>query len=85
MEPWTPTPETVFRDPYRLSRNPMYVGLCALQTGLGVGLGLWWIVILALPALIVVHFIAVRPEEAYLESKFREGYLSYKSSVRRYL
>lgn len=85
VKPWSPTPEIVSRGPYRFSRNPMYVGLCALQMGLGLASSNLWIVLLALPALAVVHFIAVRPEEAYLESKFGEGYLSYKSSVRRYL
>ena len=36
-------------------------------------------------ALALVHFIAVRPEEAYLAEKFGDSYLRYKASVRRYL
>ena len=36
-------------------------------------------------ALTLVHFIAVRLEEAYLAEKFGDSYLRYKASVRRYL
>jgi protein-S-isoprenylcysteine O-methyltransferase Ste14 len=35
-------------------------------------------------ALLVVHYTAVLPEEAYLEEKFGEPYREYKQKVRRY-
>jgi protein-S-isoprenylcysteine O-methyltransferase Ste14 len=44
-----------------------------------------WIVLFALPALLTVHLIAVRPEERYLTEKFGESYTRYLSRVRRYL
>ena len=40
---------------------------------------------LAAVALLIVHFTAVRFEEAYLSEKFGESYLRYKAAVRRYL
>ena len=83
--PWKPTPELVFRGPYRFTRNPMYMGLTFIQTGLGFALGNLWISILAPVALLVVHFIAVLPEEQYLAQKFGASYRDYCQRVRRYL
>src|SRR5262245_52606428 len=68
--PWKPTPELILRGPYRFTRNPMYLGLTLIQTGLGLALGNLWISVLAPVALLLVHFIAVVPEEAYLSRKF---------------
>lgn len=83
--PWKPTPELIFRGPYRFTRNPMYMGVTFIQTGLGFALGNLWISILAPVALLIVHFIAVLPEEQYLAQKFGAGYRDYCQRVRRYL
>ena len=37
------------------------------------------------PALIVVHYVIVLGEEAYLERKFGDSYLDYKSRFRRWI
>jgi protein-S-isoprenylcysteine O-methyltransferase Ste14 len=83
--PWKPSPELILQGPYRFTRNPMYVGLTLVQAGLGLGMNNLWIVLFALPALLTVHLIAVRPEERYLTEKFGESYTRYLSRVRRYL
>jgi protein-S-isoprenylcysteine O-methyltransferase Ste14 len=83
--PWTPSPELIFEGPYRFTRNPMYLGMTLVQLGLGTILGNFWIALFALPSLLLVHFIAVRPEERYLSSKFGKPYDDYRSRVRRYL
>lgn len=83
--PWTPSPSLVFRGPYRFSRNPIYVGMTLIQAGLGLALDDLWIVLLATASLLVVHFVAVRPEEAYLTEKFGDPYRQYLGKVRRYL
>jgi protein-S-isoprenylcysteine O-methyltransferase Ste14 len=83
--PWQPSPSLVREGPYRFSRNPMYVGMTTVQMGIGFALNNLWIVAFAIPALIIVHFTAVRPEEAYLGEKFGESYAQYKATVRRYL
>jgi protein-S-isoprenylcysteine O-methyltransferase Ste14 len=84
-KPWKPSPELVLQGPYLLMRNPMYVGVTIVQVGLGLALGNLWISLLAPVALLVVHFIAVLPEEKYLEEKFGDSYRQYRSQVRRYL
>ena len=83
--PWKPSPELLVRGIYGYTRNPMYLGLTLFQAGLGVALGSGWMAVLAPVGLCVVHFIAVRPEEAYLTQKFGENYLRYTAAVRRYL
>ena len=83
--PWTPTPALIIEGPYRFSRNPIYVAMTAVQAGIGLALDNFWIVGLAVPSLIVVHFIAVLPEERYLSEKFGDSYGQYLARVRRYL
>ena len=83
--PWTPTPEIISTGVYRITRNPMYVGMALLQFAIGIGLGNWWIVMLVPVALAVVHITAVRHEERYLDQKFADAYRRYKTAVRRWL
>lgn len=83
--PWTTTPEIVTEGIYRVTRNPMYVGMALLQLGIGVALANGWIVALIPLVLVIIYAIAIRHEEAYLERKFGEGYLVYKRSVRRWI
>lgn len=85
VRPWDPTPELIFEGPYRLTRNPMYVGLALFEIGLGLVLNNAWVSALALPALATVHFTAVLPEEKYLLGKFGDSYRDYFAQVRRYL
>ena len=83
--PWLPTPSLILDGPYRFSRNPIYLAMTLAQIGLGLLLDNAWIVALSGASLTVIHFIAVRPEEAYLLDRFGEPYRSYLASVRRYL
>ena len=83
--PWKPTPELISQGPYRFTRNPMYVGVTLFVIGLGLAVNNLWISLFAAPALLVVHFIAVLPEERYLAEKFGESYRSFLAQVRRYL
>lgn len=84
-EPWKPTPELIARGPYRFSRNPMYVGMALLQAGAGLVFANAWISALAVPALAVIHYAAVLPEERYLAAEFGQAYADYAARVRRYL
>jgi protein-S-isoprenylcysteine O-methyltransferase Ste14 len=63
----------------------MYVGVTLFVIGLGLAVNNLWISLFAAPALLVVHFIAVLPEERYLAAKFGESYRSFLAQVRRYL
>jgi protein-S-isoprenylcysteine O-methyltransferase Ste14 len=83
--PWKPSPELLLSGAYHFTRNPMYLGLTCIQVGLGLALHNLWIAFLAAFSLLVVHFIAVVPEERYLSEKFGGSYEAYVNKVRRYL
>ena len=75
--PWKPTPELIQQGPYRFTRNPMYVRVTLFVIGIGLAVNNLWISLFSAPALLVVHFIAVLPEERYLAAKFGESYRSF--------
>jgi protein-S-isoprenylcysteine O-methyltransferase Ste14 len=83
-KPWKTTPEIITTGVYRFTRNPMYLGMALLQAGIGIGFANGWILALLPPVLVIIYTIAIRPEEAYLESKFGDVYTGYKKSVRRW-
>jgi protein-S-isoprenylcysteine O-methyltransferase Ste14 len=83
--PWLPTPSLIIEGPYRFSRNPIYLAMTLAQIGVGFLLNDVWVVALSAASLTAVHFIAVRPEEAYLIDRFGESYRNYMASIRRYL
>jgi protein-S-isoprenylcysteine O-methyltransferase Ste14 len=67
------------------SRNPIYVGMFLLYAGIGVASLSPWVLVLALPLLVVLHYVVVAREEAYLERRFGDSYRDYKARVRRWL
>jgi protein-S-isoprenylcysteine O-methyltransferase Ste14 len=70
---------------FRISRNPMYLGLLLLLTGWALWLGTAspWLV----PPLfvIVISVAQINPEERALEELFGERYRAYRRSVARWI
>lgn len=85
IKPFQEPSALVVRGPYRLTRNPMYVGLVGGLVGIVVLLGSLspWITIPLFVALMDVRFI--RTEEAALERMFGAKYRTYKARVRRWV
>lgn len=83
--PWKPTTEILESGPFRLTRNPMYLQMVLACIGFAIILGNLWILLLVPLCVWALHRFAIQPEEAYLERKFGERYLSYKRRVRRWL
>jgi protein-S-isoprenylcysteine O-methyltransferase Ste14 len=71
--------------PYRFTRNPMYLSLMLVYVGGSLLFRLPWAWLLLPAVFISLQFGVIIPEEKYLEGKFGEGYLHYKSQVRRWL
>ncbi len=84
-DPRKPTPELIVGGPFRWSRNPIYLGLAFIQTGVGVALGNAWILLLLPPSLAILQRAVIAKEEAYLARKFGDAYQDYRASVRRWL
>ena len=70
---------------YRFTRNPIYLGFLLMVIGLPLNSGLIWGIIVAPLYIIVMTRLVIEHEEAYLEKKFKDQYISYKSRVRRWL
>ena len=71
--------------PYRLSRNPLYVGLLALYLALALLAPTFWGLVLFPAAVLLVRWGAIRPEERFLHERFGAPYDDYKRRVRRWL
>ena len=70
---------------YKISRNPMYVGLLMILFGFAVYLGDLTPFLMLPLFYIVITEMQIKPEERMLEDKFGEEYLDYKNRVRRWL
>lgn len=71
--------------PYRVSRNPMYVGVTLTLLGIAVsrGTAAWF---LAPPAFVlIINFYFIPGEEKLLEDLFGGEYVAYKKHVRRWI
>ena len=70
--------------PFSYSRNPMYLAWTIMFVGVAL-IANSWLMIVPLPFVAVyTHFVDVRKDERFLEDKFGDGFLRYKSQVRRY-
>ena len=85
MVPMNPTTALVTSGPYRLTRNPMYVGMAFLYGAFALAFGVIWALITLPLVLIAVHRLVIAREEPYLEARFGEQYRDYKRRVRRWL
>lgn len=70
---------------YRLSRNPLYVGLLALYLALALLAPSVWALVLFPVAVALVRWGAILPEERFLHERFGAPYDDYTLRVRRWL
>jgi protein-S-isoprenylcysteine O-methyltransferase Ste14 len=80
-----PTTTIVDSGPYRLTRNPIYLGMFVGLIGLAVAFNSVWLLIMLGPFALVIRYGVVAREEAYLERNFGDVYRGYRSRVRRWL
>ena len=85
FKPFAESQRLVRDGPFRLSRNPMYLGMVLAALGIAMLLGTLtpFIVVAGLAWVLHVRFVTV--EEAMLEDAFGDEYRNYRRQVRRWV
>lgn len=85
IDPYTPSQALATDGPYRLTRNPAYLGMALTCAGIAlVSNSLWALVPLPVAIAIIDRGVIAR-EERYLERRFGTPYVDYKRRVRRWI
>ncbi len=70
---------------YSRTRNPVNLGFLLILIGLPLTSGNYWGALLIPMFLVAMNDLVIKPEEKYLEQKFKEQFTNYKTRVRRWL
>ncbi|MEQ1694971.1 MAG: isoprenylcysteine carboxylmethyltransferase family protein [Hyphomicrobiaceae bacterium] len=70
---------------YKVTRNPMYLGVLVLFVGLGLAIKSGWLLVAVPLVAYALQKLAIEREEAYLTRRFGEAYLAYCAKVRRWV
>jgi protein-S-isoprenylcysteine O-methyltransferase Ste14 len=70
---------------FRVSRNPMYLGIVLILLGIALFLGSLTPYLVVFLFAIFIDIVFIRFEEKKLEEIFGEAWLEYKKSVRRWI
>jgi protein-S-isoprenylcysteine O-methyltransferase Ste14 len=70
---------------YRLSRNPMYLGLLVVLVAWAAFLSTVWAMLGPLAYVLYINRFQIAPEERILSAKFGASYAEYKAQVRQWL
>lgn len=73
------------RGPFRVSRNPLYLGLIAFDVALALLWPSFWGLASVPVGVVALWWGAILPEERYLRAKFGAEYDDYRARVRRWL
>jgi protein-S-isoprenylcysteine O-methyltransferase Ste14 len=85
MFPFQPASRLVTHGPYRVTRNPMYLGLTIGYVGLAAVLNTVWPLLVLPVALVLLVKTVIVHEERYLSATFGAEYDDYRRRVRRWL
>jgi protein-S-isoprenylcysteine O-methyltransferase Ste14 len=85
VSPYSAASRLCVTGPFRLSRNPIYLGDWLMLVGLSLWFATLWPVVLAPLVWAMIRYGVIRHEEAHLEAKFGEEYRNYMARVRRWI
>ncbi|GLT15943.1 methyltransferase family protein [Vibrio algivorus] len=70
---------------YRLSRNPMYLGMLLNLLAISVWLNNWLTIGVCIGFVCYISQFQIKPEERFLQQRFGKQYTDYCKKVRRWL
>jgi protein-S-isoprenylcysteine O-methyltransferase Ste14 len=70
---------------YKVTRNPMYLGILLILIGWGLFLSNLFSCLVTILFILYMNRYQIKPEEKTLELLFGESFIDYKSQVRRWL
>lgn len=85
VDPYTPSKTIVTDGPYRLTRNPAYLGMALTYAGIAIISNKLWALVPLPVAIALIDRGVIAREERYLEQKFGKPYVDYKRRVRRWV
>jgi protein-S-isoprenylcysteine O-methyltransferase Ste14 len=85
VSPYSSPTALVTSGPYRLSRNPGYLGMALLYAGIAIVTQTLWAFVPLIVVLITVDRGVIAREERYLEHRFGGEYRRYKRHTGRWL
>ncbi len=83
--PERPTTSLIIRGPFRFTRNPLYLAMSLVHTGVALFANALWPLLFLVPAVLAIRFLVIAREEAYLLRRFGPEYEAYCRSVRRWI
>ena len=85
VRPFGATPRLMTDGPFRLSRNPMYLGMTMASAGLAIASGVLANLVFAAALAAWLHWAYILPEERFLSERFGPQYESYRRRAPRWL
>lgn len=83
--PHKPAGQLITSGPFRLSRNPIYVGNTITLAAMGFAFSNLWYTIAAAIMAVFVDRLAIRREEVHLAARFGRAWLDYSARTPRWL
>ena len=85
IRPFEETRRLVLSGPYRFTRNPMYLGMVAVLTGVGLLLGSLSPFIVVPLFIFLIQRYFIQHEERILSNRFGDEYRKFAARVRRWI
>jgi protein-S-isoprenylcysteine O-methyltransferase Ste14 len=85
IDPREPVANLATDGPFRYTRNPAYVSMAMIYAGISCLANALSSMLLLPAVLLVIQRGVIEREERYLERRFGEEYLRYKTQVRRWV
>jgi len=85
IKPYEESSALVTGGPYRVTRNPMYLGMALILMGIAVLCGTLTPFLVVPFFVVLINYRFIRMEEGMLGERFGDEYLEYKKRVRRWI